>query len=444
MGLELHTSKLDRRGQLGAQVLAVPVSVRHRLLRHGVHVGRGAEVRHRALRRRVPALLAAPGRSADHRRHDHRAAGPGAAPHLRADVRAQVGDRLRRLRLDRRLLPELLDDAGRRSGRPGRRLHPRLPAAARAGARRPDAAAGAHPAAARATARCAIKPRARRPAGGQRPAPARRSARRRSTRRKQRPRSMAQIVLDRLSAHFTSGEIVETGSQHGDEWARVRRDAWLAVATFLRDDPATDDGHAHRPHRRRLLSAASRASTWSITCYSLQDQHRVRLKAPASPEDGAPDDRDASCPLWAGRQLVRARGLRSLRHPFKGHPDLRRILMYAEFVGHPLRKDYPKEKRQPLVRRQPDASTESMDSRQHACADPTRKVVARHSGRRGLSRRARSAHRADAAQHGPVASGDARHGAHRPRPSRARRSSSADVQIGYLHRCFEKESEHAT
>jgi NADH:ubiquinone oxidoreductase subunit C len=34
---------------------------------------------------------------------------------------------------------------------------------------------------------------------------------------------------------------------------------------------------------------------------------------------------------------------------FTGHSDLRRILMYDEFVGHPLRKDYPVQGKQPRV-----------------------------------------------------------------------------------------------
>jgi len=34
---------------------------------------------------------------------------------------------------------------------------------------------------------------------------------------------------------------------------------------------------------------------------------------------------------------------------FRGNPDLRPILLYENFVGHPLRKDYPKLHEQPLV-----------------------------------------------------------------------------------------------
>ena len=62
---------------------------------------------------------------------------------LRPDGRAEVGDGVRRLHLLGRALQQLRDGAGHRHDHPGRHLHPRLPAAPRGGARRPDQAPGA-------------------------------------------------------------------------------------------------------------------------------------------------------------------------------------------------------------------------------------------------------------------------------------------------------------
>jgi len=160
---------------------------------------------------------------------------------------------------------------------------------------------------------------------------------------------MSQNVLERLKAQFTGGELIETGSQHGDEWARVRRDSWVAVATFLRDDPAT------KMEMFIDLTVVDRFSSEPrfdvvVHLYSVSLKQRVRLYGGVPEEDPT---LDTLCPVWAGANWFEREAYDLYGVRFKGHPDLRRILMYPEFVGHPLRKDYPKEKRQPLVRRQP-------------------------------------------------------------------------------------------
>jgi NADH-quinone oxidoreductase subunit C len=172
---------------------------------------------------------------------------------------------------------------------------------------------------------------------------------------------VAKIVLDRLAAQFTGGEILGSGTEHGDEWARVRRDAWIAVATFLRDDPATKmemyidltcvDRFGARGPGATKEAVGDDPPRFDVVLhlYSVSLKHRVRLYC------GAPEDDawvDTLVPVWAGADRYEREAYDLYGVRFKGHPDLRRILMYPEFVGHPLRKDYPKEKRQPLVRRQ--------------------------------------------------------------------------------------------
>ncbi len=80
--------------------------------------------------------------------------------------------------------------------------------------------------------------------------------------------------------------------------------------------------------------------------YSVARNRRVRIKARVD-EDAA--EIDSAVELypsanWMEREVFDLYGIR-----FRDHPDLRRILLYEEFEGHPLRKDYPKQRRQPLI-----------------------------------------------------------------------------------------------
>jgi NADH-quinone oxidoreductase subunit C len=80
--------------------------------------------------------------------------------------------------------------------------------------------------------------------------------------------------------------------------------------------------------------------------FSLPIKHRLRLEVPLEEADA---EVDSLTSLWAGADWLEREVWDMFGIRFRGHRNLRRLLMYEEFVGHPLRKDYPVNKRQPLI-----------------------------------------------------------------------------------------------
>ncbi len=157
---------------------------------------------------------------------------------------------------------------------------------------------------------------------------------------------MSKKVLDRLVAEF-SDRILETSSFRGDDQAVVAPKDWKLVARFLRDDPAMLMDHFIDITAADYPERAPEEPRFDLLLIvrSMKHGHRVRIKAQL-----AEDERIATLvDVWPGANWAEREVWDMFGIPFEDHPDLRRILMYDEFVGHPLRKDYPIEKTQPLI-----------------------------------------------------------------------------------------------
>jgi len=74
--------------------------------------------------------------------------------------------------------------------------------------------------------------------------------------------------------------------------------------------------------------------------FALGSKAALRVKAPLA-KDG-PLEVDSVVPLWAGANWMEREVYDMFGISFRGHPDLRRILMWETYAeGHPLRKDFP-------------------------------------------------------------------------------------------------------
>ena len=158
-----------------------------------------------------------------------------------------------------------------------------------------------------------------------------------------------QAILLRLTSTFGPG-IVETHDRRGDHTAVVERSVILEALRFCRDDPdlrfnvlmdLTAVDYLKYPEREF-------GPRFEVVyhLYSLSHNHRLRLKVRVEEDDARAPSAVPLWPIanWFEREVWDMFGIR-----FDGHPDLRRLLMYEEFQGHPLRKDYAVNKRQPLI-----------------------------------------------------------------------------------------------
>jgi len=157
--------------------------------------------------------------------------------------------------------------------------------------------------------------------------------------------------LEKIQEHFPK-DIIEAIVFRGEETAIVSPGALLSVAKFLKETPELDfnvlmdltavdylffaGGRIQKEFRFEVV----------YHFFSLKKNHRIRIKVPLDEKN---PQVHTLCDLWVSANWYEREVFDMFGITFKGHPHLKRILMYEEFEGHALRKDYPFNKRQPLI-----------------------------------------------------------------------------------------------
>jgi len=152
------------------------------------------------------------------------------------------------------------------------------------------------------------------------------------------------LVLDKLRERFPA-DVLATDRYRGDDSVVIRPESVVEVARFLRDEPRL---RFDLPLDVTTVDYIGQEPRFEVVyhLFSTASRQRVRVKARVPERDPSIDSVTS---VWVGANWLERETYDMYGIHFRNHPDLRRIYLYEEFEGHPLRKDYPKEKRQPLI-----------------------------------------------------------------------------------------------
>ena len=87
---------------------------------------------------------------------------------------------------------------------------------------------------------------------------------------------------------------------------------------------------------------------FDVVHHFLATPHALRVRTRTAVSESAPAV-DSLTSLYGSARFMERECHEMYGIEFRGNADLRPLLLYEGFVGHPLRKDYPKEREQPLV-----------------------------------------------------------------------------------------------
>src|ERR1017187_3836108 len=141
-------------------------------------------------------------------------------------------------------------------------------------------------------------------------------------------------LLEELQKRFP-GAIAEALIFRNQPSLNVAKEQLVAVCEFLKATAGgayillTDETAVDYPKREKRFDIV-------YHLYSFEKNDRLRLRVQVSAEEKVPSV-TAVWPTanWLEREIYDMFGV-----VYEGHPDLKRILMPDEWVGHPLRKDY--------------------------------------------------------------------------------------------------------
>ncbi|HYD49215.1 MAG TPA: NADH-quinone oxidoreductase subunit C [Terriglobales bacterium] len=141
-------------------------------------------------------------------------------------------------------------------------------------------------------------------------------------------------IHQRLSQSFGSG-IGESRLEVKDPWIFVEPPLIADVARFVHDDP--DLAFDSLSNLSALDYKAENHIQLVYHLFSYRHRHWLILKVNADRDNPVVPSVES---IWKAANWHEREAYDLLGVSFTGHPDLRRILLPEDWIGHPLRKDY--------------------------------------------------------------------------------------------------------